>query len=87
MWISASLCENDRIRVKAEVRTGLLCHAVRVKKRTSIQEDRAKSEKGRAVQGCEKEVAARVVNKQRAKAGETESRSGRKKKSARRRRR
>jgi hypothetical protein len=45
-----------------------------------------KAKKEGRYKGREKEVAARVVNKQRAKAGETKSRSSRKKKSARRRR-
>jgi hypothetical protein len=56
-------------RSKAEV----FVYAARRKSqtRTPIQEDRTKLEKEGRYKGREEEVAARIVNKQRAKSGET----------------
>ena len=74
LWVSASACENDRIRVKAEVRTGLLCHAVPVQKenvntRKSFEKRRRKGgTRGAKKRSLQESLTSREPRRERQKA-------------------
>jgi hypothetical protein len=83
--VGVSECENEYLHPYQgrDANNFVMPRGVSPKRERQYKKIARKAKKEGRYKGREKEVAARIVNKQRAKSGETKSRSRRKKKSTR----